>query len=373
MRSVSVTVAMGEFHKLDNSYQNFFHHLHLLNNQQHPTWRIPSFIPPISWMPQPTISQPSPPPSPPSNNTTWAHNQQPNRHSSFTIEAILGTRPSSQRSPDHHKSANNSRNQDLRAASRHSPYPLPSEASVNTSGNASSGGGKASKAKRIRTIFTAEQLERLEREFSRQQYMVGPERICLARSLNLSEAQVKVWFQNRRIKWRKQYLDNRRSLSGNQPDNDDHDESRSPPSSPDHLEVASTDTSDGSIAAIHLTRTNSDENTPQDSKVSPSKSSPSRSHSPTSSESRSPSPTFEVSSTPIKENHHSSRIEEEKSDSNNTDNIRTNTDNVQTNSLPPVSEFNSFLNNNHNNVDNIQNRLLSVRDHFINAHLNLSS
>lgn len=61
-----------------------------------------------------------------------------------------------------------------------------------------------SKSKRIRTIFKADQLEKLESEFMHQQYMVGPERRALAGSMGLSEAQVKVWFQNRRIKWRKQ-------------------------------------------------------------------------------------------------------------------------------------------------------------------------
>lgn len=35
---------------------------------------------------------------------------------------------------------------------------------------------KTGKAKRVRTIFTPEQLERLEAEFERQQYMVGTER-----------------------------------------------------------------------------------------------------------------------------------------------------------------------------------------------------
>ncbi|XP_078530613.1 homeobox protein notochord-like [Lissotriton helveticus] len=66
---------------------------------------------------------------------------------------------------------------------------------------------RAGKCKRIRTIFSPEQLSRLEQEFSRQQYMVGSERFLLAASLRLSEAQVKVWFQNRRIKWRKQSVE----------------------------------------------------------------------------------------------------------------------------------------------------------------------
>ncbi|CDQ94644.1 unnamed protein product [Oncorhynchus mykiss] len=66
---------------------------------------------------------------------------------------------------------------------------------------------KEGKSKRMRTSFTNEQLDRLEKEFSRQQYMVGSERFLLASGLQLTEAQVKVWFQNRRIKWRKQSLE----------------------------------------------------------------------------------------------------------------------------------------------------------------------
>uniref|UniRef100_A0A8C5GFM3 Notochord homeobox n=1 Tax=Gouania willdenowi TaxID=441366 RepID=A0A8C5GFM3_GOUWI len=66
---------------------------------------------------------------------------------------------------------------------------------------------KNGKSKRMRTSFTSEQLSRLEKEFARQQYMVGSERFLLASSLQLTESQVKVWFQNRRIKWRKQSLE----------------------------------------------------------------------------------------------------------------------------------------------------------------------
>ncbi|XP_060538222.1 ventral anterior homeobox 2a-like [Pantherophis guttatus] len=58
--------------------------------------------------------------------------------------------------------------------------------------------------KRTRTSFTAEQLYRLELEFQRCHYVVGRERTELARQLNLSETQVKVWFQNRRTKQKKE-------------------------------------------------------------------------------------------------------------------------------------------------------------------------
>ncbi|KAJ7422630.1 hypothetical protein WISP_37093 [Willisornis vidua] len=70
---------------------------------------------------------------------------------------------------------------------------------------------KAGKAKRARTVFTSEQLAGLEKEFARQQYMVGTERCLLASSLHLTEEQVKVWFQNRRIKWRKQGLEQKQA------------------------------------------------------------------------------------------------------------------------------------------------------------------
>ncbi|XP_055613540.1 paired box protein Pax-3-B-like [Uranotaenia lowii] len=77
----------------------------------------------------------------------------------------------------------------------------------NLSKKSSLSSSAALKSKRVRTIFTPEQLERLEAEFERQQYMVGPERLYLAHTLQLTEAQVKVWFQNRRIKWRKHHLE----------------------------------------------------------------------------------------------------------------------------------------------------------------------
>uniref|UniRef100_A0A3Q2QH50 Notochord homeobox n=1 Tax=Fundulus heteroclitus TaxID=8078 RepID=A0A3Q2QH50_FUNHE len=51
---------------------------------------------------------------------------------------------------------------------------------------------KGGKSKRMRTSFTSEQLSRLEKEFARQQYMVGSERFLLASALQLTEAQVRL-------------------------------------------------------------------------------------------------------------------------------------------------------------------------------------
>jgi arsenate reductase-like glutaredoxin family protein len=43
----------------------------------------------------------------------------------------------------------------------------------------------------------------LEKTFQQTKYLAGPERAQLAYTLRMSESQVKVWFQNRRTKWRK--------------------------------------------------------------------------------------------------------------------------------------------------------------------------
>ncbi|KAL8579036.1 hypothetical protein ACOMHN_035975 [Nucella lapillus] len=58
--------------------------------------------------------------------------------------------------------------------------------------------------KRARTTFSREQLDRLEAEFTANQYLVGRERTQLATTLGLSETQVKVWFQNRRTKHKRE-------------------------------------------------------------------------------------------------------------------------------------------------------------------------
>ncbi|KAI5145719.1 homeobox protein notochord [Manis pentadactyla] len=58
--------------------------------------------------------------------------------------------------------------------------------------------------KRVRTMFNLEQLEELEKAFGQQHNLVGKKRAQLAAQLNLTENQVRVWFQNRRVKYQKQ-------------------------------------------------------------------------------------------------------------------------------------------------------------------------
>lgn len=73
------------------------------------------------------------------------------------------------------------------------------KSNIFTSGNMS----QTRKQRRVRTIFSTEQLRKLEYVFEQQMYLVGEDRLVLAKQLNLNEAQVKIWFQNRRIKHRK--------------------------------------------------------------------------------------------------------------------------------------------------------------------------
>ncbi|CAM4777851.1 unnamed protein product [Rotaria magnacalcarata] len=64
---------------------------------------------------------------------------------------------------------------------------------------------KDARRKSSRPTFTGHQIFALEKMFENTKYLAGTERSRLASQLAMSEAQVKVWFQNRRTKWRKKH------------------------------------------------------------------------------------------------------------------------------------------------------------------------
>lgn len=66
------------------------------------------------------------------------------------------------------------------------------------------------KKRRPRALFSHAQVFELERRFSIQKYLTAHEREQLANMLRLSETQVKIWFQNRRYKNKRQHMEQQR-------------------------------------------------------------------------------------------------------------------------------------------------------------------
>ncbi|XP_077517946.1 homeobox protein Dbx [Amblyomma americanum] len=79
----------------------------------------------------------------------------------------------------------------------HHGFPLPA-----TFPWAATARGKPRRGMMRRAVFSDAQRQGLEKRFQIQKYISKPDRKKLAEKLGLKDSQVKIWFQNRRMKWR---------------------------------------------------------------------------------------------------------------------------------------------------------------------------
>ncbi|KAM6931398.1 NK2 transcription factor related 7 [Xenentodon cancila] len=82
-----------------------------------------------------------------------------------------------------------------------------------TGADSPSGSGRRLRRK-PRVLFSQAQVSELERRFRQQRYLSAPEREQLAHMLKLTSTQVKIWFQNRRYKCKRQRQDKSLELVG---------------------------------------------------------------------------------------------------------------------------------------------------------------
>ncbi|XP_058800050.1 homeobox protein B-H1-like isoform X2 [Phymastichus coffea] len=152
------------------------------------------------------------------NDRADAATTMPHR-SSFMITDILASAssPQSQESPNSppstprdlsvrqwRASSNNNHDEDS-DASHHDAVSVSSNEDEQKLANSQSS-SQSKKQRKARTAFTDHQLQTLERSFEKQKYLSVQDRMELAAKLQLTDTQVKTWYQNRRTKWKRQTI-----------------------------------------------------------------------------------------------------------------------------------------------------------------------
>ncbi|KAB0795611.1 hypothetical protein PPYR_12450 [Photinus pyralis] len=129
----------------------------------------------------------------------------------FSIENILNAKSLSRSGDDY--SDFQDRALDMTKSGHKTPDSCPGFSGFSSDPNAAAqsdevtrDGNQSGRKKRSRAAFTHAQVFELERRFSQQRYLSGPERADLAHALKLTETQVKIWYQNRRYKTKRKQL-----------------------------------------------------------------------------------------------------------------------------------------------------------------------
>ncbi|XP_012873727.1 PREDICTED: barH-like 2 homeobox protein [Dipodomys ordii] len=229
---ISVTLEPPESHMVPDGPQHHHHHHHLPHSQPPPPPAASAPTQSLQPSPQHQPPPPPPPPPPPAGQQLGSAPAAPRTStSSFLIKDILGdSKPLAACAPystsvpsPHHtpKPENHAAHDSFRPKLEQDDGKTKLDKREEAQGDLKCHGTKeegdreisssresppvrAKKPRKARTAFSDHQLNQLERSFERQKYLSVQDRMDLAAALNLTDTQVKTWYQNRRTKWKRQ-------------------------------------------------------------------------------------------------------------------------------------------------------------------------